>query len=157
MEGWGKIALAAGGATANLVQLFPASAPAGDALPVAAMGTLRKPQSGRLGQVSIMTDGANGGTVELWDLSGLDAGVDVSSAAAITDAQLTTLKNAGKAKLLWSQNFGATPADPAAWALAMGFMRGLAARNVGAAGACYLNLIAEGGYVSQVVPCGYHG
>lgn len=157
MEGWGKLALAGGGATGNLTQLYPATATAGDALPIAAMGVLRKPCGGRIGQVSIMTDGVNGGTVELWDLSGLDVPCDVSSLAAITDAQLTTLKALGKAKLLWSQNFGATPADPAAWSLAEGFMRGLAARNVGAAGTCYLNLIVEGGYVSQVVPCGYAG
>lgn len=156
MQGWGKVQLTGGTSTGPLTQLYPAELPAGDALPIAQMGTLRRPQGGRLGQISIMTDGVNGGTVELWDMTGLDYPADVSSATAITNAQLVALQARGKARLVWSQNFGATPADPAPWALAQGFMRGLAARYIGT-GTCYLNLIAEGGYDSKVVPCGFVG
>src|SRR5438270_610798 len=99
MEGWGGIALTAGLATGNLTQIYPNSVVAGDALPIAAGGKLLAPGGGRIGQVSIMTDATNGGTIELWDCSGLYVPVDVSSLTVITDAQLTTLKNKQRAKL----------------------------------------------------------
>lgn len=156
MEGWGGLSLTGGGATGDLTQLYPNWFTAGSALPISPGGTLRTPMQGRIGQVSIQTDGTNAGTVELWDICGLDYPADVSSAAAITNAQLLVLQTRGKAKLMWSQNFAASPADPAPWSLAMGFMHGLAARYVGS-GVCALNIIAEGGYQKRLCPCGFAG
>lgn len=157
MEGWGGIPLAFVAATGDLTQLYPNFVSAGDALPVAANGTLRAPGGGRIGQVSVQTDGTNGGYIELWDVNGLDIPADVSSLTVITNAQLVALQARGLAKLMWSQNFAALPAAPAPWALAMGFMRGLAARFVAGAGACNINVIVEGGYVKRVCPLGFAG
>ncbi len=157
MEGWGGLSLPVVTATGNLTQLYPNFAPAGAALPVPPGGVLRRPQGGRVGQMSIQSDGMNGGVIEVWDISGLDAVADVSSGTTITNAQLVSLKALGKAKLLWSQNFAGTPTIPAAGSLAFGFLRGLAARFVGTTGAMSLNIIAEGGYTLQVCPLGFAG
>ena len=158
MEGWGAIPLNYVAATGNLTQLYPNwITGTGSALPISPGGTLLAPKGGRIGQISIKTDGTNGGYVELWDLTGLDVPVDVSSLTTITNTNLVYLQGLNKAKLMWSQNFAASPADPAPWSLAMGFMRGLAARFVGNAGSCALNIIAEGGYDLRLVACGYAG
>lgn len=159
MEGWGGIPLVGVAAAGNLTQLYPNFVTPGDALPIAPGGTLLSPKGGKVGQVSIQTDGTNGGYVELWDLSGLYVPVDVSSLKVVTNANLVALQAKGRAKLIWSQNFAAMPAAPVAWALAMGFMWGLAARFVQpAVGAyCNVNIIAEGGYVKQVVGAGFAG
>lgn len=89
-------------------------------------------------------------------MTGLDVGADVSSSDVITNTQLVAALAAGKAKLIWSQNFAASPSTPAPWSLAMGFMKGLAARYVGS-GLCYVNVTAEGGYYKQLCPCGFAG
>lgn len=157
MEGWGGINLTAVTSTGNLTQLYPNWLAPGDALPILTNGTLRAPKGGRLGQVSIQTDNADGGTIELWDLTGLDVPRDVSSLTVITNADLIYLQGLGKAKLIWSQNFAAAPASPAPWSLAMGFMKGLAARFIASAGTCNLNIIAEGGYDKRICPCGFSG
>lgn len=157
MEGWGGITLTATTSSGNLTQLYPNWLAAGNALPIAPGGTLRQPRGGRIGQVSIQTDNADGGTIELWDITGIDYPADVSSGNTITNAQLLTLKTLGKAKLVWSQNFAANPASPAPWSLAMGFMKGLAARFIASAGSCNLNLIVEGGYDSHLCPNGFTG
>lgn len=157
MQGWGALAIPFGTATGNLTQLYPNWAPVGDALPIAPNGLLRRPEGGRVGQVSIKSDGVNGGVLELWDLTGLDLPADVSSLTVITNAQLLTLQSRGLAQLVWSQNYGASPTVPAAGSLAFGFMKGLAARNVATAGTASLNIIAEGGYSLRQVPCGFTG
>lgn len=157
MQGYGNLVIAAGTATGNLVQLYPTWAPVGDALPIAPGGTLRRPEGGRVGQVSIQSDGTNGGVIELWDLTGLDVPCDVSSLTAITNTQLLALIARGAAQLVWKQNYAASPSVPAAGSLAFGFMRGLAARNIAASGSASLNIIAEGGYSLRTVPCGFTG
>lgn len=173
MEGWGPCPLTA--VTSNtgaITQLYPSwnryvtdaattGAPssgfggggqtaynrtAGDALPIAAGGLLLRPMGGRLGQVSVETDSTDGGIVQLFDLNGLDDGVDVSSLTAITNAQYTTLFNLGRAKLIFEQNVAAAPGAQIIWAWSQGFLRGLAARFIAASGTCVLNIIAEGGY-----------
>lgn len=170
MEGWGALPLTAGTVnvagttpTGSLTQLYPTWVAAGASLPIPPMGgPLRKPVMGEISQITIKTDQVNGGVVELWDVSGLDYPADVSSGTTITNAQLVALAAQGKAKLVWSESFTASPSAPPANLAPQGmrFMRGLAARfgNSGSTGTVYLNLIIEGGYVIQdVVPCGFTG
>ncbi len=153
MEAWGGIELDQVAANGNLTQLYPLYAAAGAALPAANLATIRKPQGGRVGNASIQTDAVSGGYVEIWDINGIVAGADVSSLTVITNAQLVAMEALGWAKLLWSQNFAATPSAPAPWSLSFGFMKGLAARYVQATGGakCWLNLSVEGGFSYQVV------
>lgn len=144
MEGW-VCPLTFALSTGNITQLYPAWAAAGDAYPGSSGDSIRQPTEGQVFSLQIQTDGTNGGTLELWDINGLDAGVDVSSLTAITNAQKNTLVTLGKAKLIYSQNFLATPETP----INMGyksFQHGLAARFIGSAGLCTLNLVVNGGY-----------
>lgn len=146
MEGWSGISLSAVTSTGDLKQLYPTWAPTGTAKASATNGQqIKGPCEGILHQVQVKTDGVNGGTIEIWDLNGDDAGVDVSSATAITDAQLTTLKNLKRAKLIYSQNFQGAPTTPFGTGFRP-FQLGLAARFIAGAGACELNLVVGGGF-----------
>lgn len=133
--------------TGSLKQCYPDWVPLGVA--PGAAGERLKPCQGILLSAQVKTDGVNAGTIEIWDVSGEDAGADVSSATAITNAQLTAIQNRvkkGLAKLLYTQNF---PADGGAEKIALSpraFSRGLAARYVGS-GACTLVLQVEGGFI----------
>ncbi len=92
------------------------------------------------------TDATDGGIIQIFDINGLDVGADVSSALVITNAQMLTGLSNGTAKLIFEQNFAASPGAPVVWNWTQGFLRGLAARFVGAAGTCKLNVIGEGGF-----------
>jgi hypothetical protein len=167
LEGYGKISLNAVTSTGNLTQVYPswnryindkgANVTVGDAIPIAAGGLLLRPEGGRIGQVSVETDGTDGGTIQLYDISGLDVGADVSSATTITNTQLTTGISAGKAKLLWEQNFAAAAGATIVYDWSAGFMRGIAARFVGTAGTCAISLKAEGGFSWRIVAGTYSG
>lgn len=145
MEGW-VIPLTFVSATGNLTQIYPAWAAAGTAPGSAVLGDqIRQPIEGQLFSLQIQTDGSNAGTIEIWDINGADVGADVSSGTTITNTQKNTAVTAGIAKLIYTQNFIASPETP----FNMGyksFQKGLAARFVGAAGACTLNLTVDGGY-----------
>lgn len=146
MEGWSGISLSAVTSTGNLTQLYPTWAPTGIAKASATNGQqIKTPCEGILHQVQVKTDGTNGGTIEIWDLNGDDAGADVSSATTVTNAQLTTLQSMGLAKLIYSQNFQAAPTTPFGTGFRP-FQRGLAARFVAASGSCDLNLVVGGGF-----------
>jgi hypothetical protein len=163
MELWGPVPLAAATSTGNVTQLYPAwaaSSPgvsAGAAIPIAPGGILRMPQGGRVGQIVLETDGTDGGVIQLFDVSGLDALADVSSATVITNTQLTTLIANGLAKQIWEQNFAASPGAALVWAWSHGFLRGLGARMVATGGTCKLNITAEGGFCYRVMGGGYAG
>lgn len=145
MEGWSGIALTAVTSTGNLTQVYPTTCTAGIAKASATNGQLiRGPTEGILYQVQIETDGTNGGTIELWDANGDDAGADVSSAATVTNAQLVTLQSMNVAKLIYRQNFQAAPTTPFGIG-SRAFQRGLLARFVASAGTCYLNMSVQGG------------
>lgn len=136
-------------ATGNLTQLYPQWATAGINPATATSGQqVRYPCEGKMTSLQCFTDGTNAFTLELYDISGMELGADVSSAAVITNAQLVAALAAGKAKLIFKQNIagnGLTPMTPVGPA---GFMKGIAARawNVGPTGTCELNLSVEGGY-----------
>lgn len=156
MEAWGGITLTGvADNTGVLTQLYPTkcSAETADSAssPAASKSTIRKPTGGRVGNISIQTDGADAGTLEIWDISGWENGADVSSGTAITNAQKNTAVTNQRAQLLWSQNFAATPSAPAPWMLAFGFQFGLAARYIGA-GTCNITVTAEGGYYKTTRP-----
>lgn len=154
MEGW-AIQLDRGTAGGDFTQLYPDFAAAGDVWPGTRGDNIRTPMGGKLGALQVATDGASGGTVELWDVSGLELGIDVSSLDAITAAQMTAAAAAGKAKLVWKGEIAATVGAAPPWSSFRSFMKGLAARFTGAAatGYCVLNLSVEGGFYYHTKGC----
>jgi hypothetical protein len=146
MEAWSGISLGFVAAAGNVTQLYPTWCAAGVDPAAATNGQqIRQPTAGVLYSLQVETDGTNGGIIEIWDVSGADAGADVSSATTITDAQLDALAARGLAKLIYSQNFAASGLTPPT-AGPRTIMRGLAARFVGSAGVCKLNLVVNGGF-----------
>lgn len=133
-------------AAANVTQLYPIYAPVGVAPGSATNGQLiRMPTEGVLHSVQVETDGTNGGTIQIYDINGIEAGADVSSSDQITNTQLTAMLADGRARLIYEQNFigsGITPVGTGA----RSFQKGLAARAVGSTGSCKLNLSVGGGY-----------
>ena len=140
--------------TGNVTQLYPVWASAG-VNPFASMTSgqvIRKPNGGSYGSITVQTDGTNGGTIELWDVSGIEISVDVSSAAVITDAQIDAAVTAGKARLIWSQNFTSTAGAVSPWSVQQMFSKGLAARYAGS-GTCSLNIgNISGGFIKTTSP-----
>jgi hypothetical protein len=128
----------------------------GAAIPTSAGQTYRRPEGGRIGQVSVETDGTDGGTIQLFDINGLDVLADVSSGETITNAQLITALTAGKAKQIWEQNFASTAGSVIIYDWSKGFMRGLAARLIGT-GTCDVLISAEGGFQYLVSAGVYSG
>lgn len=136
--------------TGAIVQLFPQYCPTG-VNPFAnhsAGSQIRRPVEGELLNVQIQSDGTNGGVIEMWDINGLDGGIDVSSATAITAAQLASLISRGLARLIYTQNFAGASGATNPTIVGKVFARGLAARfsNSGPTGSCTLNLTVKGGY-----------
>lgn len=128
-----------------VTQLYPVNCTVGTNPATATNGQLiRGPVEGTLYSMQVETDGTNAGTIQLFDISGLELGVDVSSATAMTDAVVAAAITAGKAKLIYEQNFVAAPTTPIGIGYAS-FQKGLAARLV-SAGSCSLNLTVSGGY-----------
>lgn len=147
-EGW-AIDLTAVAANGNCSQLYPVWAGAETALASATTGdTIRTPRGGTCSGLQVKTDGVNAGTIEIWDYNGQEDGIDVSSAATITNAQIAAAVAAGKAKLAHVVNFIASPETPIN-VPPFHFLKGLVARfsNTGITGTCTLNLKVEGGYV----------
>lgn len=149
-EGW-VIPLTAVAADGNVTQLYPAWVSAGVAKSSSTNGQLiRRPLQGALHSIQIEPNGTDGGTVEIFDIDGGEAGANVSSATAITDSQLDAAIAAGKAKKIWEQQFAGTvgtgPVNAAG--IFRAFQKGLAARfsNGGPTGTCTLNLVVSGGY-----------
>lgn len=134
-------------ADGDVTQLYPAWAAAGTAPAVATPSNqVRHPCEGQLISVQVCSDGTNGGILEIYDINGIDLGIDVSSATAITDTQLDAAIAANKAKLILVQNFAGSGLTPWAPVGPASFMKGLAARAVGMTGACRVNLVVHGGY-----------
>lgn len=147
-EGW-VVDLTIVLANGDCTQLYPAWCTPGTALGSAVNGnTLRKPGPGQCTGIQILTDETNGGTLELWDYSGFEDGINVSSAAVITDTQIDAAVTAGTAKLIHKQNFIASTETPVNIG-PFSFSKGLVARvsNSGGAGTCSLNLKVSGGYL----------
>lgn len=134
-------------ANGNVTQCYPTYAAAGtDPATATVSQQVRMPCEGQLISLQVCTDGTNAGILELYDISGHALGINVSSSTVITDTQLDAAIAAGKAKLILKQNFignGSTPWAPVGPA---SFTKGLAARAVGATGACDLNMVVHGGY-----------
>ena len=80
------IQLSAVTSTGNITQIYLPDVTAGDG--TGASGSQkRSPAAGWLFQAEVMPDGINGGTIEIWDVSGEDCGADVDTGVIITDAQ----------------------------------------------------------------------
>lgn len=145
MEGW-VCTLEDVTSTGNVTQIYPDWAPAGTAYASATNGQqMRYPCSGVLFNIQIETDGTNAGILQLYDISGEQAGADVSSATTITNAQLVAALAAGNAKLIYEQNFASTPTTPINVS-PRGFMKGLAGRFVASGGEIKLNMVVKGGF-----------
>ena len=135
-------------ATGNLTQLYPSSCTAGSGATTS--GTeVRSPCEGILVNCQVEPDGVNGGEIQLWDVNGADAGADVNTLSAITDAQLTTLIAAGKARPIYGQKFSGSSGSRLAIAYGVTIMHGIAARYINpptgvAAGSIDLNLVVSG-------------
>lgn len=146
MEGWSGVSLTGVAATGDVTQLYPLYATAGEVPASATTGQqLRSPCEGTLISLQVETDGTNGGTLELYDMAGDEAGANVSSVAAITDTQLDLAVTAKTARLIFQQNFAGSGLTPFAPIGPRRFLKGLAARFVGA-GTCKLNLTVQGGF-----------
>lgn len=158
-DAWSGISLDTVAANGNLTQLYPTWVSAGVAKAGSTAGQLlRRPQSGNLHSVEVRPIGANGGYLELWDISGEDAGADVSSLTAITNAQLVALQAQGLAKLIYRQDLTGTVAGNTTKSdVFRRFSRGLAARFVGpvVASTCELNLVCEFGFCKVESRGGY--
>ena len=148
MMGWADITLAAvTDNTGDLTQLYPTVCTVGTG--ATTMGTqVRVPREGTLASLQVEPDGINGGEIEIWDINGADAGADVNTAAAITNAQLLALQALGQAKILYSQKFAGGSGARLAVSFGTPFVHGLAGRyiNAGAVGTCALNIVADGGF-----------
>jgi hypothetical protein len=144
MTPWANLSLSAVTSTGNLTQLYPASCTAGTGANT--MGNEKRgPCEGILVNAQVETDGIDGGLIELWDVNGADAGADVDTATVITNAQLAAMVAAGKARIMYAQNFSGGSGSRLAIAHGVTFAHGLAGRFVAAAGSCSLNLIVSGG------------
>lgn len=150
------IPLTAVAATGNVQQLYPVWVTAGVNPATATNGQLiRRPMQGACHSIQIESDGSNGGKVELYDIDGIELGIDVSSGTTITNAQLTAAIAAGKAKLIWEASYAASVGTPPANAAGIyrAFMKGLAARfsndaaGPGPQGSCTINLVVSGGFM----------
>lgn len=147
------MALSAVASTGVITQCYPAWAPAGVAPAAAARGDLiRKPMTCSLHSITISPDGTNGGLLEIWDVDGAEGGADVSSATAITNAEMTSLISRGLAKKIFEIDFaGTVGSGPSPYAgLYRAMSKGIAMRfsNAGPTGACKANLVVGGiGYL----------
>lgn len=135
-------------ADGDVTQLYPAWCSAG-VNPASATNAqlIRKPYEGALHSIQIKPDGTNPGSIEIYDINGIELGVNVSSATAITDTVLNAAITAGKAKLIFNQSFTGSVGSGVVNApgIFRGFSKGLAARFVGS-GTCTLNLVVNNGY-----------
>lgn len=148
MEGWVQ-ALTGVAADGDCEQIYPSWAAVGaDPATVTNGQWLRCPCEGILYNLQIMTDGSAAGALELYDFNGADAGANVSSLVAITDTQLDAAITAGNARLIYNQNFAATPTTPINIS-PRSFQKGLVGRFVqsgGSGGVITLSLVVQGGF-----------
>ncbi len=138
-------------ATGSATQLYPAWVTAGVAPATANNNELiRKPMQGALHSLQVETDGSHGGKIQIYDISGIDLAVDVSSATAISATVLNAAVTAGTAKLIYENTFSGTAGSGAinAAGIYRSFMKGLAARFIYDTGpaTCTLNLVVSGGF-----------
>jgi hypothetical protein len=146
MDRW-VVPLTVVAANGDATQAYPPIATAGIDPATATPGQLvRCPCEGQLVSLQVATDGTNALILEVYDISGIELGINVSSATAITDTQLDAAITAGKAKLIFEQNVAGSGLTPFASVGPARFMKGLAFRAVGAAGTCKVNAVVQGGY-----------
>jgi hypothetical protein len=96
-----------------------------------------------------------GGTIELWDVAGLDRGAsnNVDTGTALTNTYLQAERTAGRAKLIWTQNFAGTSGSRyPVFNQRVPFMKGLAARFIGGdTGSITISMVVDGGYTKQPI------
>jgi hypothetical protein len=96
----------------------------------------------------------DGGTIEIWDVAGLDEGGsnNTDTGTTLTDAYLQAQKAKGKARLIWTQGFkGDTGTSNKLFKQRVPIMWGLAARFINtaiaeSAGTCIVSIVASGGF-----------
>jgi hypothetical protein len=147
---WGArdIGFVAAGGVAT--QLFPTTLPTTTstaAWPPAATGLVRRPTAGKLENITVSTDGTNGGIFQIWDVCGLDRGAsnNVNDQLTLTDAFI----NANGRKLWEIRLTGNAEQD---YQLLMAidhieFYQGLAVRFIASAGLVTVTPMCEAGFM----------
>lgn len=153
-QAWSPIVLSNVAATGDLVQLYPETVSAGSG--ATTMGTeRRRPLSGCLYRAEVFASSGVGGTIELWDVAGLDRGAsnNVDTGTALTNTYLQAERTAGRAKLIWTQNFAGTSGSRyPVFNQRVPFMKGLAARFIGGdTGSITISMVVDGGYTKQPI------
>lgn len=153
MQAWGQVVLTNVATGGNLTQFYPDFVPAGTG--GTATGTSRRtPTEGVLQRIEINPSGAVGGTFELWDICGLNAGVsdNVDTGSVLTTGFLAAKKARNEAKLLWKIDFkGDSGLTNKILGSRIVFTYGLAGRYLNDTDAVgtkemQVNIIAGGGY-----------
>ena len=93
LSSWGARTIAAVASNGNATQLYPTSIPttvSTTTYPPAGGGLVKRPTEGSLIKLHISTDGTNGGTLEIWDVAGVDRGSsnNTNNSILLTDAWL---------------------------------------------------------------------
>jgi len=141
MDTW-PITLTGVAADGDGTQLYPAWCSAGVA--AGAAGDKRRPVDGMVAELHILGDGTNAGTLQLYDMNGDDEGAEVSSAAAVTNAQIVAGLAAGRARLIADIDIAGS--DKIVTNLKnTTIMKGLVGRFVGS-GSCTLTIQSSGIY-----------
>lgn len=156
ISAWGSRTIAAVVATGNATQLFPNDIPttvATAVYPPVGGGLVRRPTEGVLQKIHIVTDGVNGGTIELWDVSGLDRGAsnNTNDQLFLTNAWLVA-----NGKLIDTMKITGTGTENYDLSLNMEnlqFNKGLAIRfvNAGPAGSVTVSPFVTSGFMCNYV------
>lgn len=132
-----------------VTQLFPDSCTVGSGATTA--GTeRRKPTDGTLYRLEVYPSGAAAGTIEIFDVAGLQEGAtnNVDTGETLTNAYVTAEIAAGRGRKIWHQTIaGSAGGGKVMVGLPASIMRGLAARWIDAAGGgkkCILNINVDG-------------
>lgn len=154
MSYWGARDVGFVGAAGVVTQLFPVGCAAGVSTttypPAAPGGLVRRACQGRYRKLDITGDGVNSGTVELWDVAGLDRGASNnvnSGGITMTDAYVTANGTLiAKRQIVGTGGTSFTENDTD-----IPFSKGLAIRFVAAAGNISVSPDVEGGFMVQTV------
>jgi WD40 repeat protein len=156
ISAWGSRDISAVAATGNATQLFPNDTPATvstAAYPPAGGGLVRRATAGVLQKLHIMSDGVNGGTLEIWDVEGVDRGAsnNVNDQLLLTNAFLVA-----NGKLIDTIRItGSSDNNYSIWVGLenLQFNKGLAVRfaNAGPAGKVTVSPFVSSGFMVQHV------
>ncbi len=150
---WGSQDIGFVAANGVATQLFPATiigvgyTTTTAVWPPAATGLVRRPTAGKLENITVSTDGVNGGIFQIWDVCGLDRGAvdNVNDQLTITNAYLVA-----NGRKLWEIRLTGNAEQDYQLLMAIDhleFYQGLACRFVAAAGTVTVTPMCEAGFM----------